>query len=548
MRIHAPFVRTALAALACSALLSTVACSSGPKAGEEGAYWGARLENEDARERDRALNKLAELKPEEAKQALPNLYKALKSKNKDVRPKSAKLIGKLGDASSVQPLIDGIDMDARSTATPDDKAAAVANERIAKALGRLAPAGDEKVAKSLSRLISLPQLEVQLAAVQALGKMKAKGAVEDLIYVADAHDNNFMVKNAIIALGDIGDPAAVEVLIKNMFFERGVSFYIESSYSLFQIGKPAVDDLIKLYNNQYEAIEKFHVEKGVQKAKAIQVLIDIGGDPRIEKLILDAAKIPPNDTANSLARVFGQQQVGRLGLQAGKATLLTKWDDIDQSKSEHSLNGLVQLGAKDKAAQLLAMTTFDGFVAQCMALDKRNKKSTCEAASSQVRPARVLPLSRLAPGSMLKDFEGMLKLEKDRLAAEKDAKKQAGIKKLIKAIEEGKKRVEAAAACDGKGKDCWMKMAEDKDAFKRERAGYELLWMNDKATAEVQRKLVVDKDNEVRFTGILYVWRSLDKEALAPIQKALKEEKGKAQYVRINQDLRRLEVKLQRGY
>ncbi|MCP4499736.1 MAG: HEAT repeat domain-containing protein [Deltaproteobacteria bacterium] len=535
--LASPFARSLTAVLVVS-LAEVAGCSSGPAPGEEAAFYGAQLDASTRKERTTAMTKIAALK--DIKGAMPFLYKALKSKNKDVRPKSAMLVGKHGDASSVPALVDGLDFKARSTATSEDKMAAVANERIAKALAKLGKGDDEKVVEALKKLMNMPQLEVQLAGLQALGGLKAQSAIDDLIYVAEAHENNFMMKNAIIALGNLGNPKAVPVLMRNMFFERNVSFYIESSYSLFQLGKPSIDPLLEVFHNKYEPIEDLHIEKGVQKAKAIQVLTDIGGDKRIEAVILEAAKISPDDTANSLARIWSQQQLGRLGLQAGKATLLSKWDDIDQSKSEHSLNGLVQLGAKDKAAGLLAMTTYNGFVRQCMKLDSRNKKSTCEAASSQVRPARVLPASRLAPGSSLKTFEQMLKEEKGR----KDGKN----KKLVKAIEEGIKRVQAAAECDGKGKACWVKMLDDKEPLKRERAGYELLWLNDKSTAEAQRKLLADKDNEVRFTGILYAWRTLDKEALPLIKETLKKEKGKTQYVRINQDLRRLVVKLERGY
>jgi len=517
----------------CGALLFA-ACSSGPEEGKEAEYWGEKAASSDVAMKDRevAMNHLRELKDPKS---LPYLYKVLQGDKASLKPIAAQLVANMGDDTSIDPLIASVDWNAGAGTDKNSRAASTVNQRVAEALGRIGKGDDSRVVDALKRLAENNHANTQLAAIVSLGKIKAAGAVDDLIDIADGHTNNFMVKNACEALGDIGDAKAVPVLVKLLFFERtGVSFYREASYSLFQIGKPAIEPLVEVYNNKYKPIEDMHIEPGVQKAKALQILVDIGGYPGLEKICLAAAATPASDTANSLARVYGQQCVGRLGTKEAIPILKKYWDDLDQSVVEHAIFALAQMGAKDVAGELLAMTTFEGFVKQCMGLDKRNKRELCEEASPQVRPPRVIALSRLAPGSMVKDFEQML-------AEEKDAK-------LKKEIEKGLTRVKAAAECDGKGTDCWIGLLKHQDPLYRERAGYELMWSEDKAAVPALLEALGDQDNEARYAAILAIWRMLPKEGVAKIDEILAREKGKTQFVRINEDLKRLRVKLERGY
>jgi hypothetical protein len=293
--------------------------------------------------------------------------------------------------------------------------------------------------------------------------------------------------------------------------------------------------LLQLYENKWEPIAEMHVEPGVQKAKALVVLTDIGGDPRILQKCAEAASFPTSDTANALARVYGQQCIGRMGDAKLAIPIMKKtWDEIDQSVAEHALFTLAQVGAKEVAQELLGFTTFDGFVAQCVSLDSRNKKEVCAEGSSQVRPPRVTALSRLAPGSMLPAFEKMLAEEKHE-----------GLKKTIT---EGRDRVAAAADCDGKGEDCWIAKLKHENPRQRERAAYELVWSGTEKSIPALLENLADQDNEARFGAILAVWRKLPKEGAAKVDEILKAEAGKTQFVRINEDLKRLRIKLARGY
>ena len=103
----------------------------------------------------------------------------------------------------------------------------------------------------------------------------------------------------------------------------------------------------------------------------------------------------------------------------------------------------------------------------------------------------------------------------------------------------------------GKGEACWVDTLKHENPRYRERAGYELLWRGSKrskAANEALLESLADKDNEARYAAILAVWRSLPEGGAEKVDAILKREKGKTQFVRINEDLKRIQIKLRRGY
>lgn len=523
--------RRLLVTLSVAAALS--ACDTGPKAGEEALYWGKKLNEGPLEKREAAMQHLVELKDPKA---LPFLYEALKGPAAEIKPEAAQLIGIVGDASSIDPLIGAIDWSAGAGRDKETRLNANTNEKIAKALGRLGKGDDAKVVDALKRLTTANNPDVQLAAVVSLGNLGAKGAVKDLVEIADGHSNNFMVKNAIEALGKIGDAEAVPVLIKMLFFERqGVSFYREASYALFQIGKPSVEPLLKLAKGQWHeaGIDELHVEPNLQRTKALVVLADIG-DPAAFPMIAETVDLQGNDTATALARVEAARAVGRLGLVNATPGLVKRMSTVDISQSEHALAALTQLGKKDVVPQLVAMSTMEGYVKQCKA--EGNDEENCKFSQAQVRKPRLLALARLGGGAELDGYEKMI-------AAETDPKLKAW-------MEEQKPRLVAAKECGDKT-DCWVGKLKDGNAKVRERAAYELMWKRggDKAAVDALFAALADEDNETRYAAILGVLQSLPKDKNADeVTKILEAEKGKTQFVRINEDLKRVEIRLKRGY
>jgi HEAT repeat protein len=513
-------------------------CDSGPKPGEEGAYWGKKLvEGKDFGKRDVALKHLVELKD---KGALPFLYDELKQPVSELRPQVVELIGLTGDATSVDPLIDVIDLSAGAARDKETRLKANANEKAVKALTRLAGDNPEfaknaRLVEIVRKLAGSDSLDVQLAAIFALGELRAKEAVDELVQIADGHPNNFMVKNACEALTKIGDPKAADVMGRLMFFERdGASFYREASFGLFVLGRDALPTLQKIWDNKFASIESLHIDPFVQKTKTVVVYGDLA-DPSTFDRIIEASTTEGSTTGPALLRVEGQRAAGRIGIDKVAAGLKKQMDNVDVSQSEHALAGLVQLGHREIAGDLWKMTTADGYLKNCTGQD--NSAEQCQLNELQVRKVRLLHWSRIAGGDALGDLE-------KAIAAEQNAK-------LKDEMAKAKPRLEAAAACAGKGVACWTEKLKDATPVVRERAAYELLWTNTDESRDALIGALTDKDNETRYAAIMGVLRRLPKDGVAIADKVkaqLAAEKGQAQFIRINEDLKRLEVRLRRGY
>jgi HEAT repeat protein len=533
-----PALRAAALVFVVGSAVAVGACDSSPKPGEEGAYWGRKLiEEKDFGKRDVALKKLLEVKD---KGSLPFLHDELKQPVSELRPQVVELIGLIGDATSLDPLVDVIDLSAGAARDKSTRLKANANEKAVKALTRLAadnPAftTNPKLIETVRKLAGSDSLDVQLAAIFALGELKAKDAVDELIKIADGHPNNFMVKNACEALTKIGDPKAAEVMGRLMFFERdGASFYRESSLGLFVLGKDALPTLQQIWDNKFAPIESMHIDPLVQKTKTVVVYGDLA-DPSTFDRIVEAATTEGSTTGPALLRVEGQRAAGRIGIDKVSAGLKKQIDNVDVSQSEHALAALVQLGHREIAGDVWKMTTADGYMKNCTGQD--NSEEQCKLNETQVRKVRLLHWSRIADGAALANLD-------KAIAAEQNAKVKDEMTKV-------RPRLEAAQACAGKGVPCWQEKLKDATAAARERAAYELLWVNTDESRDALVEALTDKDNETRYAAITGVLRRLPKDgaALADKVKAqLAAEKGQAQFIRINEDLKRLEVRLRRGY
>ena len=102
---------------------------------------------------------------------------------------------------------------------------------------------------------------------------------------------------------------------------------------------------------------------------------------------------------------------------------------------------------------------------------------------------------------------------------------------------------------------CWAKKLDDTDAGVRERAAYELGRGGDAKYIDVLVKRLSDENLETRAAAITAAdWLISDspeafkaaKASLEKIEKQLADEAGKTTYVKVNEDLRRLAVKLGR--
>ena len=159
---------------------------------------GSCLSNQDTNIQESAASILSHIADS---RVLTPLLEALGSSNWIVRMHAAKALGRLKDPQAAEPLFPLL----------QDKVKAVREETV-HALVQLGDAGVPFLLKGLKH----EEWIVRLHAIEALGKMKSSEGVEALLYVL-CNDRDSAVRiDAARALGDIGDPRAVDHLILAM--------------------------------------------------------------------------------------------------------------------------------------------------------------------------------------------------------------------------------------------------------------------------------------------------------------------------------------------
>ena len=131
----------------------------------------------------------------------------------------------------------------------------------------------------------------------------------------------------------------------------------------------------------------------------------------------------------------------------------------------------------------------------------------------------------------------------------------AGLAKHKAKILTYKNRATAAAQCKADGA-CWVKQLDSKDEGTRERAAYEIGRSGNAALIDELMKRLPEKNLDTRLAIIQGADWLLDdsKDAMAQARKGLPalekqvaDERGKTEFVKVNEDLRRLLTKVQRG-
>ena len=165
--------------------------------------------------------------------------------------------------------------------------------------------------------LTAPMVAEIIAAMDALATMKAKDGYDGLYRIAmDDTAEPFINKKAIMALGELGDARAVPGLVKRMFTERkGISFYMESSFALYQIGQPAADAVYPIVGNEDPELIKWAESNNIKPValplKASQVVGDFH-DMRAEKALIGMlnAKVDFDDI-KLLMRMKAADALGR---------------------------------------------------------------------------------------------------------------------------------------------------------------------------------------------------------------------------------------------
>ncbi|MFO0726844.1 MAG: HEAT repeat domain-containing protein [Myxococcota bacterium] len=474
----------------------------------------------------------------QAKAAVPGLIAMVKAPDGAApddmhRVEAAKALGAIGDKSAVDALVESLDPSAGTSSDNHDKNANRSNEAFAEVLGNL---GDPKACPKLLDAMTKSRHDYTvLKSIRALGQLQCKAAVGPLAEVAQKHDNKFIRKNAIIALGDVGDPAATDALIYMMFVEmQGVSFYPEASFALFQVGPAAAEALLNLMSMKNDAVNKYFEKTGGMKETAIKakagfVLGDLRDQRAVEPLIdafKNAAKGDP------VLAVYASAPLGGLGDKRAVPVLKDQMLNVDASQRDPIMRALVMLGDRSVVPDMIKGMTMQNFVEGCMKLGV--DKDACTEDKSARFGAQKAATDHATDLAGAANAEALKKV----IAEEKEPE-------IKKYMEERAVRVDAAVECKEDAA-CWVKKLSDANAFVREKAAWELSWLKDPSTLDALVKALSDKDNYVRSASIYAYWSFGDKRAIPAIEKQLKDDEGAATYVRVNQDLKRLLVALKR--
>ncbi|MBK8015003.1 MAG: HEAT repeat domain-containing protein [Deltaproteobacteria bacterium] len=451
------------------------------------------------------------------------------------RKAAAQALGDIGDGTAVDALMAAIDMEAGTSGDYKDKNANRTNEAIATALGEI---GDKKATPKLLALIDRSRDNyVVLKAVRALGVLKDKAAIPALEKIALTHDNKFMRKNAVMALGDIADPAATDTLIRMMFVEfEGVSFYREASFALYQIGDSAADALLNTMAGKNEAVNAYFEKSGGLKETAIRakcgfVLGDLrdprGVDPLIAAFKDAVAKKDP------VVLAFSAAPLGALGDRRAVPVLKSQMDTLDASLRDPIMRALNQLGDRSVVPDMIRAMSAEVFVAKCVA-DGLGSKEECAAdkiALEGAQRAAADHASNLAGPEHLDAFKAAVE-------AERDAKMKAYFAERFA-------RVEVAVECKEDAA-CWSMRLRDPSPLIREKAAWELGRLRDPSTLAALMNALADKKPQVRSAAIMAYWQFGTKSAVPKIEAQLQDEQASADFIKVNEDLRRLLVHLQR--
>ncbi len=511
-------------------------CKGDPKTPE---YWEKQISN--AKKKDTKVQIVEALRSSGNLQEsfLPMLHARLAAeKRPEVKAALARAIGDLKSPSSVEALESALDLG------DVDSDTALANKEIAAALGKL---GDPKAAPALTRLLRSKDNYTRIEAIQALGVLRAREAVEPLLKLgSDENTEPFLQKKAVEALGRIGDARAVPLLMRMLTKERqGVSFYVESSFALYQVGTPAAEALIAAMEGKDAELAKWAKDNGVHPAsyimKGAQVLGDIR-DRRAEAVLLKQLSFKNEDPRiQALVRMQAAEALGRMRVAAAVRPIAALVTEEDPTVRSSYVRALAMLGGHDALP----------------ALEKAASKGDWYA-----REVAIRGVSMLGDGLQHPLFTKWAQAEPALTAKECQEYGGSGCEnpealgtKRAETILRYGKVLETAKEC-GVDPGCWGQKLGDKDVRVVERAALELGRKGSAQHAAAMAARISEKDLETRFALIQALdWLVGDskeaaakaREALPKIQAQLAEEKGNSNFIKVNEDLRRLIFRLEQA-
>ncbi|HZI10052.1 MAG TPA: HEAT repeat domain-containing protein [Myxococcus sp.] len=470
---------------------------------------------------------------------LPMLHGLLASERKaEVKAALARALGDLKHPSSVEPLTKVLEP------TAGDMSAQLANKAVVTTLGTI---GDARAVPALLPLLRAKDNYTRIESIQVLGTLKAKEAVEPLIALAtDEGVEPFINKKAIEALGNIGDPRAAPALVRMLTKERkGKSFYVESSFALFQLGQPAADALLPALEGKDEELLKWAQSNGVNPAsytmKAATVLGDLREKRAVATLVKQLSFTHSDPQIQALVRMQAADALARMRAPEAVKPLAGLVAVTDPTVRDAYVRALVRLGGRDALPALEKAAGTGEFEVREIAVrglamlgDAREQPVLQKLAAAE--PARTAADCKKTGEEGCEDPAALGKRRSETLA---------GYAKLL----------EVGQACSGNA-GCWVQRMEKADALLLERAALEVGRTGTAEHAQALAAKLTERNTEARLAIILGVgWladgspdaaKKLREAVLPTLRKQLQTEQGQTQFASVNEDLRRLVARIDR--
>lgn len=520
-------------------LLNVAGCTPDPSTP---AHWEKRFSDaKSKKERRRVVEDLRGSK-HLSPAMYPLLYKRLEvEKSSEVKGDIARLLGEKVDTGAVPALLAAADY------APADGDAKTMNREIAIALGRLK---DAKAAPTLVKLLETRDSFTVVASIEALGQLKAKEAFEPLQkLVVDEATEPFITAKAIVALGDIGDARAVGELVKFMFKQRrGVDFYKDASFALFQLGTPAAEALLPVLEGRDKALKAWAAKDGIAPealtTKAAQVLADVREERGVPAM-LDYLKYKHKDPGiKLLVQMRMAEALGRLRAKAAVEPIIGLLVEREGSAYELFVSAFARIGDPAPVPKLLENAPKGSW-------DVRQEAIRGVALLGSAGDASALQQLEAAEPAT---FEAECKSEE--IGGHDDCRDVKGnAVKHQSYIAQARKALEAADSCKSDAP-CWVKKLDDPSPLVRERAAF-AVGRSGNAPFAVE---LVKRTRERELGPRLAIIQGADwlvhelpdakkaaAELLPELQKQLAEERGKKQFELVNEDLRRLAFRISKS-
>jgi HEAT repeat protein len=522
--------RISILAVACVVL---AACGN-PKDAEG---WAKR-----AASRSRLDEKLAALSevrraPGDHRAAVPYLVEILK--DADAHPKAkaeaAVALGEIGDPAAVKPLIEA----AKPAAT--DRDTMDTNRHVADALGALRA---KEAVDVLTKLLEQSRDGyTQVAAVDALGRIGDPAAVDALVKVATGDKvEPFTARKALLALGRIGDQKATPAVLQMLFEERpGVSFFPEASFAAVQIGRPMAAPLLDVLEGREVNLgtgratlgawaREHNVLPGALYAKSAQLLGDVGGAEAVPALVRKLGYQDADSRVATFVRVFAAESLGRMRARDAVrplADLVVKERDPDVR--DRYCDALARIGDAAALPPLRAAAQSAGEWRLRQGPLAALSRIGAEDERGVVAAARSKECGATCPAPVAAAFDGMVA------------------------------RLDAAKTCAG-AVGCWAGKLADPSAAVRDRAALEVGRAGGAAQASalgdaIARPVSGDADVTARYHAVLALGWIATREKLGPagepiaqkLEAMIAADRGRTLTVGVNEDALRLATKLRRA-